>query len=151
VQELVWTAQAAVGRGTIPVRFELPGAGTALFGRFPISQAYNRPTSDRLYQDLAPIWVTSPARDQVLPTGKPVVVTGMAIVFEANVAWQLKSGATVVKSGHTTASIGAPAQGTFTIPLGTLAPGTYSIRVYEPSMADGTSVVADQVVTFSVK
>jgi hypothetical protein len=150
VQELVWTAQAAVGKGTIPVRFDLANGDTALFGRYPLSQTYNRPPSDQLYTDLAPIWVTSPGRDQVLPAGRPVVVTGQAIVFEATVSWQLRQGTTVVKSGHATASAGAPAQGTYSFSLGRLAPGAYSIRVYELSMADGTSVVGEKVVTFSV-
>jgi hypothetical protein len=150
VQELVWTAQAAVGKGTIPVHFSVADGSTALFGHFPVSKAYNRPPSDQYYTDLAPIWVTTPSRDQVVPASRPVVVTGQAIVFEATVAWQLKSGATVVKSGNTTASIGAPYQGTYSVTLGRLAPGTYSIRVYELSAADG-SVAAEKVVSFSVR
>jgi hypothetical protein len=151
VQELVWTAQAAVGKGTIPVTFTVADGSGTLFGRFPASQTYNRPPSDQVYTDLAPIWVTSPARDLVLPAGKPVVVTGQAIVFEANVAWQLRRGTTVLKTGHVTASIGAPSQGTYSFSLGRLAPGTYSIRAYELSMADGSSVVGEKVVPFTVK
>jgi hypothetical protein len=151
VQELVWTAQAAVGKGTIPVRFDLGGNGTALFGQFSTSKTYNRPPSDQLYTELAPIWVTTPSRDQVLAASKPVIVTGQAIVFEGNVTWQLRQGSTVVKSGHTTATAGAPAQGSYTFSLGRLSPGTYSIRVYELSMADGSSVVGEKVVTFTVK
>jgi hypothetical protein len=150
VQELVWTAQAAVGKGTIPVWFQLADGGTALFGQLPVSQSYNRPPSDQYFTDLAPIWITSPARGAVLPAATPVTVTGQAIVFEANVAWQLKRGSTVVGSGNTTASIGAPMQGTYSFSVGRLDPGTYSVRVYELSAADG-SVAAEKVVSFTVR
>ena len=71
VQQLVWTAQAAVGRGTIPVRFELADGSDAMFGTQPVDRTYNRPASRDLYhEDLAPIWVTAPTRGQVLPAGR---------------------------------------------------------------------------------
>jgi hypothetical protein len=41
-------------------------------------------------------------------------------------------------------------QGTYSFSVGKLDPGTYSIRVYELSMADG-SVAAEKVVTFAVR
>lgn len=150
VQELVWTAQAAVGKGTIPVRFSVPGAST-LFGTLPTNQDYNRPGKDELWKDLAPIWVTTPARDQVLPASKPVVVTGQAIVFEASLSWQLSQGTTAVKQGHTMASIGAPSQGSYSIDLGRLPAGDYSIKVFQMSMQDGDKVAAQKVVSFSVR
>jgi hypothetical protein len=150
VQELVWTAQAAVGKGTIPVRFSIADGSTALFGRLPISQTYNRPGTNNLSTDLAPLWVTSPGRGAVLATSKPVVVQGEAIVFEASIGWQLRSGQTVVRSGTTLASIGAPAQGSYSVNLGQLSPGSYTIRVFETSMADGT-VAADKSVPFTVR
>ena len=110
MQELVWTAQAAVGKGTIPVRFTVSDGSSALFGRFPTAQTYSRPGTDQLWKDLAPIWVTAPGRDQVLPAAKPVVVQGQAIVFEATVSWDLKRGSSTVKTGHTMASVGAPSR-----------------------------------------
>ena len=151
VQSLVWTAQAAVGKGPVPVTFTLADGSTKLFGRFPAAQKYNRPPSDQSYNDLAPIWVTSPGRDAVLPKDKPVVVKGEATVFEATVSWQLLQGTRVVKQGHATASIGAPQRGTYSFSVGSLAPGNYSIRVYEVSAADGTTVNAEKLVSFSVK
>jgi hypothetical protein len=150
VQELVWTAQAAVGKGTIPVRFAVADGSGALFGRFPTSQTYNRPGKDQLFQDLAPVWVTTPGRGQVLPASKPVLLQGQAIVFEAAVSWQLNRGQTQVKAGHTTATAGAPAQGSYSVDLGLLTPGDYSVRVFEVSMADG-SVAAQQTVGFTVR
>lgn len=150
VQELVWTAQAAIQQ-TLPVRFEVADGSTSLFGSISTDQDFTRAPADRLYEDIAPVWVTAPGRDQVLPASKPVVVKGLAIVFEAHLNWQLKRGATQVDTGFTTASIGAPGQGTYSISLGKLEPGDYSVRVFAMSMEDGDKVAAEKTVTFTVK
>ncbi|WP_392545220.1 Gmad2 immunoglobulin-like domain-containing protein [Oryzobacter telluris] len=151
VQQLVWTAQAAVGRGTLPVRFVLADGSTRIFGTLPVDRAYNRPASrDLYYEDLAPIWVTSPTRGQVLRAG-PVTVEGEASVFEATVSWQLLRDGAVVDEGHVMASIGAPGRGTYAVPLGTLAPGSYAVRVYEVSAQDGTTVSAETTMPFTVR
>lgn len=150
VQELVWTAQAAVGKGTIPVQFTIADGSAALFGRYPTSQTYNRPGPNDLSADLAPVWVTSPGRDAVLPTTTPVVVQGEAIAFEATVGWELRRSQSVVRSGSALASIGAPAQGTYTVNLGRLTPGSYTIRVFETNAANG-SVAAQKSVSFTVR
>ena len=149
VQELVWTAQAAIQQ-TFPVRFEVAGGATKLFGSIRTEQTFTRPPSDRLYEDVAPVWITSPGRDQVLPAAKPVVVQGLAIVFEANVNWELRRGPTQVSSGFATASIGAPMQGQYSIDLGRLTAGDYTITVRELSAKDG-SVSAEKSVSFTVK
>ena len=141
VQELVWTAQAAVGKGTIPVTFEIADGSSAMFGQYP----------DEYYRDLAPIWITAPARDQVLPSGKAVVVKGEATVFEANVRWELKRGSTVAKTGFATASVGGPGRGDYSFSLGALAPGSYTIRVFEMSMEGSGKVSSEKAVSFSLK
>jgi len=149
VQELVWTATAAAQQ-SVPVRFTVNGGSAKLFGSISTDQAFKRPSSSESWRDLAPIWVDSPTRDQVLPAGKPVTVKGQATVFEATVAWDLKRGTAAVKQGHATASIGAPDRGQYSIELGTLPSGTYTIHVWEPSAKDG-SVAAERSVTFSVR
>ena len=151
IQELVWTAQAAVQQGNVPVKFTVHGKAAKLFGTISTTQTFTRPAPDRLYEDLAPIWITAPTRDQVLPAGKPVTVKGLAIVFEANVSWELRRGTTQLKTGHATASIGAPMQGEYSFSLGVLAPGDYSIRVFELSMEGNDKVVGEKTVSFSVK
>jgi hypothetical protein len=150
VQELVWTAQAAA-QSSVPVRFTVRGQATRLFGSIATDQGFTRPPSDQLYEDVAPIWITAPSRDQVLPAAKAVTVTGQAIVFEANVSWQLKRGSTQVKTGNAMASVGAPMQGTYTVDLGVLAPGDYTIRVFEMSMQDGDKVAGEVSTTFTVR
>ena len=127
VQELVWTAQAAIQQ-TLPVRFEVAGGVDQAVRVDLDGPAFTRPPSDRLYEDVAPIWVTSPGRDQVLPATKPVVVQGLAIVFEANVNWQLERGPPRSSTGHATASIGAPMQGEYSFDLGKLTAGDYTIQ-----------------------
>jgi hypothetical protein len=149
VQELVWTATAAVQQ-TVPVRFTVNGAPAKLFGSISTDQAFTRPSSSESWRDLAPIWVDSPTRDQVLPAGKSVTVKGQATVFEATVMWDLRRGSAPVKQGHATASIGAPDRGQYSIEVGKLQPGTYTIHVWEPSAKDG-SVAAERSVIFSVK
>ena len=134
----------------LPVRFQVSDGSTTLFGSIPTDQSFTRPPSDRVYEDLAPVWVTSPTRDQVLPSTKPVVVKGLAIVFEATVNWRLDRGTTQVATGHAMASIGAPMQGEYSFSLGRLAAGDYTIRVRELSAKDG-SVSAEKAVSFTVR
>jgi hypothetical protein len=149
VQELVWTATAAVQK-SVPVRFTVNGSPAALFGTIASTGSFTRPAAAESWRDLAPIWVDSPTRDQVLPAGKAVTVTGQATVFEASLAWDLRRGATTVKQGHTTASIGAPDRGQYSIELGVLPSGTYTIHVWEPSAKDG-SVQAERSTSFTVR
>jgi hypothetical protein len=82
--------------------------------------------------------------------GKPVVVTGQACVFEANVTWELRQGGAVVQRGHTTASSGCPQQGSWKVELGTLAAGQYEFRAIEVSAKDG-SIAFQEIVPFSVR
>ena len=152
VQQLVWTAQAAVGKGTIPVRFELADGSGAMFGTQPVDRTYNRPASRDLYhEDLAPIWVTTPTRGQVLPAGRAVTVRGEACVFEATVSWELLREGTVVDNGFVTASVGAPDRGTYDIRLGSPRPGSYTVRVFELSAVDGRRVSAETTMPFTVR
>ena len=151
VQELVWTAQAAVGQGTIPVKFIITDGSSTLFGTYPTSQTYNRPAKDLQYQDLAPIWITAPDRGHVYKAGASVVVTGESCAFEATTQWQLKKSGTAVRSGTTTASSGCPTRGTWTVNLGALASGDYTFRMFEISMQDGKGIVAETSKPFTVR
>jgi hypothetical protein len=151
VQQLVWTVQAAVGQGTIPVKFVVANGGPMLFGKYPTDTTYNRPAKDLQYQDLAPIWILSPDRGQVFPAKAPVVVNGESCAFEATTHWELKKGSANVKTGVTTASSGCPTRGTWQVNLGVLAPGDYTFRMFEVSMQDGKGVVAETSKPFTVK
>jgi Immunoglobulin-like domain of bacterial spore germination/Sporulation and spore germination len=149
VQELVWTAQAAIGR-TIPVKFVVANGSPTLFGTYPTTQTYNRPAKDLQFEVLAPIWITTPVRNQVYPAGATVMAAGQSCSFEGTTQWQLKRSGTTVKSGVATASSGCPTRGTWQVKLGVLAAGNYTFRMYEVSMQDG-KVVAETSKPFSVK
>ena len=151
VQALVWTAQAAIGQGPIPVKFAVADGSAMLFGTYPTARTYNRPAMDLAYNELAPIWVTSPERDQVFPVGTPVVAKGESCAFEANTQWQLQKGGTAIRSGFTTASSGCPTRGTWEVRLGVLAAGNYTFRMYELSMEDGQGITAETSKTFTVR
>jgi len=151
VQELVWTAQAAIGKGTIPVKFVVADGSATLFGTYPTAQTYNRPAKALQYQDLAPIWITSPAREHVFTSGASVVATGESCAFEATTQWQLKKSGAAIRSGVTTASSVCPLRGTWQVKLGALAPGDYTFRMFEVSAQDGQGLVADASTPFTVK
>ncbi len=90
--------------------------------------------------------VTSPAEGQTLDS--PVTVTGSANVFEANVNWELLDAeGNVIDSGHTMA--GLMEWKDFTVELGDLEPGTYTIRAFESSPKDGRPTKVDDK-TFTV-
>ena len=150
VQQLVWTAQAAVGQGTIPVKFVVAGGSQKLFGTYPVSQTYNRPAATSQYEVLAPIWITSPERNQVFPAGTSVLASGQSCAFEGTTQWQLKTGGKTVRSGVTTASSGCPTRGTWQVKLGVLPAGSYQFRMFEVSMKDG-KVIAETSKPFSVR
>jgi hypothetical protein len=150
VQQLVWTATAAVGNAGLPVRFEVADGATALFGTYPTGSTYSRPAADATYQDLAPIWVERPATGTAVPADRAVVASGTASVFEATVQWRLtRSGAEVTK-GFTTASTGAPGRGTWTVDLGRLPAGAYTFTAFAQSAEDGRVQASDDS-TFTVR
>ncbi|MDT0215499.1 Gmad2 immunoglobulin-like domain-containing protein [Rothia sp. ARF10] len=147
VSALVWTAQAAVGRGDLPVTLRAPG-GQRLFGLLDPSRTWTRAgTPPELLCD---IWIDSPAPRSSARATQPVVVRGQAVAFEANLEWDLRQGGAVVKDGFTTASIGAPSRGTFSVELGRLDAGSYTFRAFTTSAKDG-SVFAERSVTFTVR
>lgn len=141
VDQLVWTAQAAVNQGNLPVRFMLADGSTRLAGDLSAGQTYTRATDDvASWAILSPIWIDSPGRGQTLPAGK-VTVSGVASTNEANVQWEvgrLGPPDKTVSSGHTTAAVGAPARGAYSFTTPSLPAGDYMVTVFETSMKDGS-------------
>lgn len=151
VQQLVWTATAAAGRGALPIRFELAGGGAELAPGQPVSRAYSRPTDPgQVFTLLSPLWIEGPSRGEVLPASGQVTVTGIASTFEGSVSWQLLRGGAVVDQGTVTATQAAPLRGGFTVPLGQLPAGDYVVRVSASSPKDG-SVTAEAKMPFTTR
>lgn len=155
VQQLVWTATAALGKGNVPVRFVLADGSTALAGDLSTDQTYTRPTGNTAVSEvLSPVWIDSPSRDAVLPAGR-VTVKGVASTFEANVEWEILSDPSGSSgsgmSGFTTADAAGPERGAYRFTTSDPLPaGSYTLRVFETSAKDG-SVSALAETTFTVR
>lgn len=147
VASLVWTAQGAVGRGDLPVTLSTPGGGQVL-GHLDPETRFTR--SGASPDTLCDIWIDDPSPGVTVPAAKAVTVRGQAVAFEANVEWELLDGTATVRDGFVTASIGAPARGTFAVALGELTPGTYTFRAFTSSPEDGVKILAERLVTFTV-
>ena len=124
VQQLVFTAQAAVGQGRLPVRFLLDGQPTnKILGRNarqPIKNASPLATLNHVN-------ITAPEQGSVHPAGE-LRISGVANSFEANVLWEIRQGRRAALQGA------AQADGwmgdrlfpwTATIDTSELAPGDY--------------------------
>lgn len=147
VYALVWTAQGSVGRGDLPVSI-VPAGGGTLLGQLDSSKPFTRAATPP--DALCDIWVDEPAPGATMAASRAVTVRGQAVAWEANVEWDLRRGGAVLDEGFTTASIGAPSRGTFSVDLGRLDAGTYTFRAFTTSMADG-SVMSERSVTFTVR
>ena len=89
------------------------------------------------------------AGDIDLGLGEPVLPPDIGS-FEAALQWALERDGAPVRAGQLTASAGAPARGTFTVPLGRLGAGTYTVRIWSVSPKDGAVDASDEV-TFEVR
>jgi hypothetical protein len=150
VQQVVWSAQAAVGKGNVPVRVVRADAGTTVFGTVSIAAPFMRPPADQYYTVLGDIWITLPEPGATLPATDPITVSGEATVFEGTLQWEVRRGTEVLRSGMTTTSAGGPMRGTYTISVGRLPAGAYVLRVWADSMRDG-SVAAQREVSVTVR
>jgi hypothetical protein len=124
VQQLVYSAQAAVGKGRLPVQLLIDGKHTDTVLGIPASEPLAAGNPDDV---LAPVQVDSPTNGATV--SQTFTVTGRAATFEANVVWELKQGDTVVKHGFTTAQeccTLSPYSFKITAP-----PGSYTLTVHD--------------------
>lgn len=132
IGQVVWTATEIAG--DLPVRFLLNGIETeTLAGHVDTSEPIERGES---YLSLNDVQLVTPSSEVTL-TG-PVTATGFACTFEANVAWELWADDTIVDEGSTLAAEACPVRSTFTIELGDLDPGIYTLKAMEYSAKDGS-------------
>jgi hypothetical protein len=124
IQQLVYSAQAAVGRGRLPVQLLIDGQHTDTVLGVPASE----PLAAANAADVeAPVQIDSPGDGTTV--SRTFTVTGRANAFEANVAWELKQGDKVVQQHFTTAEeccTLAPYEFTVTAP-----PGRYTLVVHD--------------------
>jgi hypothetical protein len=98
VEQLIYSAQAGLGKGRVPVQLLLDGKHTDTILGTPASEPLSAGNPDDV---AALVQVDSPGDGATVSS--PFTVTGRAATFEANVVWELKQGDTVVKKGFTTA------------------------------------------------
>ncbi len=136
--ELLWAVRALLATAGVEDQAMLRFDNNARVGPFA------RPTD---YDARALVSITAPVEGQTVDS--PVTVEGTANVYEGNLNWELLDvDGQVIDSGHTMA--GAYEWAPFTIELGSLDPGTYTIRAFESSAKDGSLTFIDDK-TFSVR
>lgn len=138
VEQLIYSAQAGLGEGRVPVQLLLDGDHTDTVLGVPASEPLAAGAEDDV---LAPVWINTPAEGAEVASG--FEVSGVAMSFEATVVWQLKQGETVVEEGFTTAEeCCTRAPYSFTVDA---APGDYTLVVQDddPSGGEGPGVSPD--------
>lgn len=138
VEQLIYSAQAGLGEGRVPVQLLLDGGHTDTVLGVPASEPLAAGGEDDV---LAPVWINTPAEGATVESG--FEVDGVAMSFEATVVWQLKQGENVVEEGFTTAEeccTRAPYSFTVEAP-----PGDYTLVVQDddPSGGEGPGVSPD--------
>ena len=124
VQQLVYSAQAAVGKGRLPVQLLIDGQHTDTVLGVATSEPLAAADPD---EALAPVQIDNPTNGATVD--RTFTVTGRAAAFEANVAWELTEDGEVVDEGFTTAQeccTLAPYEFKVTAP-----PGTYTLVVHD--------------------
>ncbi len=124
VQQVVYSAQAAVGRGRLPVQLLINGQHSDTVLGVPASEPLAAANPD---DTLAPVQVDNPTNGAT--EAQTFTVSGRAATFEANVVWELMQGETVVDHGFTTAQeccTLAPYEFKVTAP-----PGSYTLVVHD--------------------
>ena len=139
IAQLVWTATAAE---TTVKRISITVNGKkieSLAGHIDATKAFTRGLT---YEVLAPIWITSPAENQIV-AAKGFTLSGMASTFEANVVWKVMKDGVLIQEGSTTAQEAAPAWKPWSVTIKNLIPGTYQFFAMEYSAKDGSLVAQD--------
>ena len=143
IQQAVFTAQAAVGQGRVPVQLVVEGGSGRVLG-VAASEPFAADNPDEV---LAPVQVDSPTDGTTVSSH--FTVTGRAATFEANVVWELKQGATVVKHGFTTAQeccTLSPYEFDVTAPA-----GTYTLTVHDTDESGEDRPVNEDTKEITVK
>jgi hypothetical protein len=138
IEQVVWTLT-----GLIPevssVRFLVDGYPVeTLAGHVDTTLTFQR--SDH-YLVLSPVQITS--LNEGARLASPLVISGTACTFEANVVWALTGPSGQQMTGATTATAACPDRGSWSLTFDSLEPGSYNFMVSETSAEDGSVVASD--------
>ncbi|MFL6022578.1 MAG: Gmad2 immunoglobulin-like domain-containing protein [Marmoricola sp.] len=140
VQQLIYSAQAGLGKGRVPVQLLLDGQKVDSIMGTPAQAPLLASDGDTV---LAPVQISSPGNGMTVGTGD-LKVTGVASTFEANVVWELLVGGdAVVDQGHTTATECCTLS-PYEFTIKDLKPGSYTLVVHDEDMSgEGRAVNQD--------
>ena len=133
LQQVVYSAQAGLGRGRQPVRLLIDGERADRVLGVPTSEPLVATSAD---STLAPVSVSIPTEGATV--SRRFQVAGQAATFEANVVWELERDGKVVRRGFTTAE-----QCCTLSPYGfavTAEPGDYTLVVHDTDESDGEGI-----------
>lgn len=145
VQQLVWTVTAAAPSvQRVGVQIEGKSSGTVAGREIADFWGAGGLTSQPLrrsaqHEVLGPVWLLSPTQGATV--GREVRFGGTESVFEGTVSWEVTHAGTLVKRGFAT-GVGGPERGPWSGSV-TVAPGSYLLRAYESSAADGSVTFLD--------
>lgn len=135
VQQLVYTAQAAVGSGRLPVQILLNGAQSDMVLGVPTAE----PLANASVLDTLSLMNITDPREGATVSGT-FTATGVNNSFEANVTWQVLKGTKVVKDGFGTAD-GAYGERLYSwkvkVDVSGLAAGTYTFKAANDDPSGG--------------
>ncbi len=135
LQQLVHTATAAI-QVPGPVTILIDGKPGRAWGVVDVGEPMTRDVDAR-----AQVWIDNPQHGETKAPGE-VTVSGSATAFEGNLNWEVvDADGEVIADGYTTAGAnGTYGSFSFTVDL---EPGTYVVRVWEPSAKDGSRLHLD--------
>ena len=138
IDQIVWTLTELVPSVT-SVAFTVNGETVESFaGHVDTTTSFTRAVG---YEVLNPIQISS--INEGVGVAVPLIVSGQACTFEANVIWKLTQNGVVIDEGFTTATSGCPDRGDWSIPFENLEPGEYTIQALEYSAEDGSLFAED--------
>jgi hypothetical protein len=138
IEQLVWTL-TSINPNVTTVRFLVDGEAVETFaGHIDTKVDFKRVPE---YEVLNPIQIESILDGTKLVN--PVVISGKACTFEANVVWELRANGERVDQGFTTADAACPQRSEWKVNLGRLSPGDYLFIAQEFSAEDGSLFASD--------
>jgi hypothetical protein len=138
IDQIVWTL-TGISPELTSVAFLANGETIQSFaGHVDTTASFKRQLS---FEVLSPVQITSLLEGQFQTN--PVLISGEACTFEANVSWGLFQGNELVGEGSTTALEACPVRSAWSVQLKGLAAGSYSFVVREFSAQDGTLIAID--------
>lgn len=132
IQSVVWTVDAVLGDDAA-VRFLVDGQPARTVLGYDVDRGWVERTADVL----APVQIDTPAANTTV--SGTFTVSGEASADEADVVWELRQGATVVKKGFTTAEECCTLS-PYSFTVRDVPPGSYTLVVHDTDDSDGEGV-----------